>query len=92
MAKSFAKKEFVSLSEISPYGSHSSMICEDIMLEQTTTPETRKIVCEDEKGRYITIIRNVDSGNSDPFRTMSIKERVARCIEHGVECELPKNK
>ena len=92
MAKSFVKKEKEVKKHNSSYGTHVSMMCSDHLSDQTPSSPTRKIVCKDERGKYITIARNVDSGYTDPYRVMGIKNRVALCVIHGIESKPPSDK
>lgn len=52
----------------SAYGSHSSMIVDLESLAKNHNVPKDKVVCEDEKGYYVTYRNRIDNGLSDPCR------------------------
>ncbi len=44
----------------SPYGSHKSMVKEYL--------DNGRVLCEDERGLYETLVENLDNGLADPKR------------------------
>ncbi len=58
-----ARSRHVTGSEITTkswFGSHSDMLVEEI--------EDGKVVCEDDRGKYITFANRLDNGLADPRR------------------------
>lgn len=49
----------------SPYGSHQSMVDENLTKE---LGQDGKVMCKDGEGYYITKAVNLDNGAADPFR------------------------
>lgn len=52
----------------SPYGSHSSMVVDLDSVAKGHNVPNDKIICEDEKGYYITYKNRIDNGMADPCR------------------------
>jgi hypothetical protein len=52
----------------SPYGSHSSMAVDIEKIAEGHNVPKDKIICEDEKGYYVTYKNRIDSGLADPCR------------------------
>ena len=52
----------------SPYGSHSSMLVDLNNVAKGHNIPDDKVVCQDEKGYYVTYKNRLDSGLADPSR------------------------
>jgi len=55
----------------SPFGSHSSMICDNIVQDTLLGFERiigGEVILEDEKGYYVTLMDRVDNNLADPKR------------------------
>jgi len=65
------------------YGSHTSMINQDVTSMFTDDPDL--LVLTDERGDYLTERFRLDKGMADPNRHASIEWRVKNMVEHGVE-------
>lgn len=65
-----------------PYGSHLEMIVDNSEFDVTISD--REVICEDEKGFYVTLKNRIDSGLADPNRYASRKS-VAKRVEEVLE-------
>lgn len=68
MAKHKDKDSIREITTPSPYGSHSSMVVNIDEIAKNHNVPKDKIVCQDERGYYITYKNRIDSGLSDPCR------------------------
>jgi len=69
MTKNHKDKDSVrTIDTPSPYGSHSSMVVNIQQKVSNHNIPSDKVICEDEKGYYITYKNRIDNGLADPCR------------------------
>jgi len=64
----------------SPYGSHKSMVDEEVTKELNNG----YVVCKDAGGHYLTRPKNLDTGLADPYRHSSKAYRDGMLVEVGL--------
>ena len=69
MAKQHKDKDSVrTITTPSPYGSHKSMVVDiDNEAKGHNVPKD-KVICQDERGYYVTYKKRIDNGLADPCR------------------------
>lgn len=52
----------------SPYGSHSSMVVDINSIAEGHNVPKDKVICQDERGYYVTYKKRIDNNMADPCR------------------------
>lgn len=62
------KSNVRTLTTSSPYGSHLDMVVDIESIAEGHNVPKDKVICEDERGYYVTYKNRIDSGLADPCR------------------------
>lgn len=68
MAKHKDKDNVRTITTPSPYGSHTSMLVDIDNLAKNHNVPQDKVICQDERGYYVTYKQRIDNRLSDPCR------------------------